>query len=420
MPFLMVLNRGEQSLLLGLTFISLLPILLKKYSAKSHFSSFTIVIFFSSVASFTFLIHPKALFYTPVFMIAAIYIGISNRKYIVSTFLTCFSILLSHQSFKFWNSRFLSCEAPIIKSIFEAQSLLISDLLSSPWEFLGRGIKNLIHSYVYFKNTLFELHYQANWLPSSTEIKLDFFSTMNDVLIILTFLSIFIWALFKIPQFVWHDFQKRIVQYDICIVIALFVGNFGCAFFRSTKNFYDSSLALPVLFLIALLLFTRQVNQNSTSKKNHQVYLLLVIVSILSLSNLVLKFYQFPLSNWISEGRVNGQADSISINNYLKVQDAVLITGSACGIEPNNHNLHLAIDYETYFPFKNAKKIFLIPTILMDVNDKDEQGKYLLNFLNKNNSAGLLARCDSLPGDISQRSRKKGLYCCMSQEDIKK
>jgi hypothetical protein len=333
--------------------------------------------------------------------------------------LSCFSIFLSYQSFQFWNSRFLSCEAPVIKSLFEAQSLLISNLLSSPWKFLEVGLENSINSYIYFKNILFKLHYQANWLPSSTEIKLDFFSIFNDALIILTFIFILVLVIFKITQFAWYDFQKRIFSYDICIVIALFVGNFACAFFRSTKNFYDSSLALPVFFLIALLLFTRHVNQELTSKKTNHLFLILLTIAIFSLCNLILTFYPFSLSNWISEGRVQGQAESISINNYWKVQSEIKSSASVCGIESKNNNLHLAIDYETYFPFKNSKKIYLIPTILMDVKDKDTKGKYLLSFLFKNDSAGLISRCDSLPEDLIQRSRKEGLYCCMSYEDIK-
>jgi hypothetical protein len=419
MPFLMVFNRGEQSLLLGLTLISLLPFWVSKPSRMTFLRSCFIITIFMFASSFTFLTHAKSLFYAPVLLVSAIFLGVFSKKYWLGTILSGFSILLSYQSYQFWNHRFLNCKDKGIQSIFEAQSLLVSELFHSTGVFFISGLKNLKHSYVYFKNTLFQLNYQSNWLPASPDIKLDFYSTLLDVFFILIFISLLIAVIYQIVRLVCHDVRKKILRYDLIIMLALLLGNVGCAFFRSTKNFYDAGLALPIFYVVALILFTRHEPPSSEKKSNYRIFhILIIMVAIGSLSNLVLKFYPYPMSNWSTMGRTPLQEDSISVVNYANIQQKIILSGAQCGIEPFNTNERLAVDYETYFPFKNSTHLYLIPTVLMGLEDQSNQDKYLLQFLRDRQSAGFVARCDSLPPKLISTSKKLGDYCCMSQKGI--
>jgi hypothetical protein len=413
-----VLNRGEQTLLVGLTLICLSPYVVAKYRPTTNRTWIFLVAGFFLATSYMFSIHPKTLLFLPLMLVAVFYLAVASKRAWVGVLLSGWLALIAYESYSFYAGNLMVCtDSPFADSVIKAQSLSPASLFSAPNDFVISGLRDLIHSYVYVKNALFELHYAFEWLPTSQDQKLGWFSSVNDVAITLIFYSTLGYAVFALTKKVRGCFQSGRIGHETTMPLALFIGMFSCAFLLRAKNFYESSLMLPLLLLLVAMLLAGSPRAKQDGRVRPYIFKFLLVAAIASQMNLILTFSAYPFNSWLAGGLVEGQELSTSFFNYDKTRNDVVEAAANCGIVPGEANTHLVVDDSTYFPFKDAYQPYHALAISRAL-EKSIGDANLMRFLKGKNSAGLITRCDTLSPEIRRLTRQQGNYCCISQQDI--
>ena len=417
LPFLLPLNRGEQTLLVGLTLICILPFIASRNQPKSHWAWVLLALIFLLTTSITFSTHPKTLYFTPLFLVSALHLSATSKKVWIGVVLQAGLALICYDSLIFWLDRFHCPEVPAMNAYFKSQSLSIGTLFSSPKEFVLSGLQQLGHSHVYIRNVLFERHYQSEWLPSLSDQKLGWFSGIVDVFISLIYFSTLVYVVFALAKKLRASLRTREFAPETTIPLALFAGILSCAFFYVGKNFYESTLFLPLFLLLAVLLFSASPEAKQGCRVSTLIFRTLLVTSIASQLNLIFTFSTYIPYPWLAGGQVAGQPASISPFNYDKTRKDVIDAAANCGIKARDLNSHLVIDNSTIFTFKDAYNPIHIGYVTGRY-EKYTGGMGLFLFLKERNSAGAITRCDSLSPEILKLSKQHASYCCVSQQDI--
>jgi hypothetical protein len=417
LPFVLALNRGEETLLVGLTLICILPFIATRNRPKSHWAWALLATIFILATSITYSTHPKTLYFTPLFLVSALHLSVTSKRIWIGAVLQAGLALILYYSLAFWLGRFHCPEVPAMDAYFNSESISIRVLFSAPQEFVLSGFQRLAHSYVNIKNVLFERHYQQEWLPSLPDQKLGLFSGVIDVFISLIYFSTFVYVVFTLAKKLRAGLRAREFALETTIPTALFAGILSCWFFYSGKNFYESTLILPLFLLLAVLLFSASHEAKQGCRVCTPIFRALLITSIGSQLNLISTFTAYIPDPWLAGGQVAGQPASVSPFNYSNTRKDVIDAASNCGIKASDHNSHLVVDYSTIFTFKNA----FHPIHIGYATGRYE--KYtgemgLIQFLRERNSAGVITRCDSLTPEIRKLSKQHVSYCCISQQDI--
>jgi hypothetical protein len=417
LPFLLALNRGEQTLLVGLTLICILPFTASRNQPKSNWAWALLASIFLLTASITFSTHPKTLYFTPLFLVSALHLSATSKKVWIGVVLQAGLALICYDSLIFWLDRFHCPEVPALEVLLKSQSLSIGTLFSSPKEFVLSGLQQLGHSHVYIRNVLFERHYQSEWLPSLRDQELGWFSGTVDVFISLIYFSTLVYVVFVLAKKLRASLRTREFAPETTISLALFAGILSCAFFYVGKNFYESTLFLPLFLLLAVLLFSATPEAKQGCRVCTLIFSTLLVTSIASQLNLIFTFSAYIPYPWLTGGQVAGQPSSFSPFNYDNTRKDVIDAAANCGIKAGDLNSHLVIDNSTFLTLKDAYNPIKIEFVT------GPYGKYtgdmgLIRFLKERNSAGVITRCDSLPPEIMKLSKRHASYCCVSQQDI--
>lgn len=417
LPFLMVLSRSEQPLLLGLTLICIVPYIVAQYPPKTNRAWVFLAILFFLIISYMFSSHGKTFFFVPLMLVSALYLSIISKRIWVSFVLLAGLALICYDSLNFWSAYYYCPDAPLLYAVLNAHTLSIGELFAAPEKFILAGLRNSTHFYVYIKNALFHGQYQSNWLPSSGDHEMGWFPSAIDVVVGLIYLSTVGYIVLALVKKLRTNFHERKLEQETAIPLALFVGMLSCSFILEDKNFYESSLFLPLFILLAFLLLPISLNTNQICRACPFIFKSLLIISILSQFNLILTFAAYIPSPWLTGGKIAGQGLSISSFNYTNTRKNVIDAAANCDIKEEDLNKHLVIDDSTYFPFKDAYRPFHA-LYIANFFGKDIGDENLIPFLREKESAGVITSCDSLSLVIRKLSTKSGNYCCISRQNI--
>lgn len=417
LPFLLVLNRPEQSLLIGITYFCLLPFILARYQFKSNWVWALLTLSFLLVASYIFSSHPKTFFFLPLIIVSALHFGFSSRRIVLGISLFAGLAWISYDSLTFWSNRIYCSDAPLVNGIFKSISLSFESLFTQPGQFLLGGLDNVIHSKEYIKNLLFQQRYQSDWLPSNSDQKLGGAVASINYAMKAIFVLGFGYVIVALTNRVRADFHDRKLVPQTIIPAALLIGVFFYTFFLAGKNFYESSLVLPLALLLIVLLFPLSGPSTFLNRSYSFIFGILLITSIVSQINLIRSFTAYIPYPWITGGQVSGQDLSISPFKFSKKRDEMIDAAALCGIRANHYNPHLVIDDLTYFTFKNAYKPFHVLYVAsfwgQDIGDKN-----FFSFLRQKKSVGVITSCNRLPPEIRTLAKEHADFCCFSQQDI--
>jgi hypothetical protein len=417
LPFLLVLNRSEQPLLLGLTLICILPYIVVQYQPRTNLAWILLLVIFLITTSYMFFSHPKTFFFIPLLVVSALHISLTSKRIWIWVILFAGLMLIFYENLVFSTNRMSCPNAPLLDEILKSQSLSVGTLFETPKEFLLAGMHNLAHSYKYFKNALFEWHYQSDWLPSSHDQKQGWFSGLIDVVVSLIYLSTVVYVVFSLVKKLRSSLKEGKLVAGTTIPLALSVGIISCGLLLAGKNFYESSLILPLLFLLVVLLLPANFDEIKDCRLCPFIFITLLFASILSQLNLILTFTPYIPNSWLSGGRVDGQELSISSFNYINTRREVIDAAANCNIKVGALNPHLVIDDSTYFPFKDSYRPFHILYVARAFG-KDIGDRNFFPFLKEKNSAGVITSCGSLSPELLKFSKKHSNYCCISRQDI--
>ena len=200
LPLLLVLNRSEQPLLVGITLVSILPYFATQCQPRTNLAWMFLVGIFCLTTSYMFFSHPKTFFFIPLMLVSALQLSVASKRNWIGVVLLAALALICYDSFTFWTNYLYCPDAPLLDVILKSQSLSIGTLFTTPGEFVFAGLRHVSHSYIYIKNILFQLHYQSNWLPSSHDQELSWPITLVDVAVSVIYLSTVGYVIFALVK----------------------------------------------------------------------------------------------------------------------------------------------------------------------------------------------------------------------------
>ncbi|MES2181595.1 MAG: hypothetical protein V4493_05810, partial [Pseudomonadota bacterium] len=254
LPFLMILARSEQWLIVLIGFYCLLPVFSKhilRPASILHDLGWLFV--FVLATSLFFYVHPKAIFFFPLVIISAYYsLGVKRKLLLVISI--SFIIICSVQSVLFAKATSRCDSAPKLSAMLSSQTIDFSLIKTQPEKFIATAIKNTIKAPVKVVNHIvFNNSYQSGWLPASNKSDKGFIVKLANGVAKTTFLFCIFGALMLPFRFLWKARNISGRDERFFIIIALWVGLVGHLAIYNAWNFYSGALILPLSIWMLVL-----------------------------------------------------------------------------------------------------------------------------------------------------------------------
>jgi hypothetical protein len=413
MPYLWVISRPEQFMLVPLLILSITTLYMPKQINVNQ--QVFVAACFGMIASIFFYAHPKSLFFAPfIFTAAWLLFRSYNRIIYVTMFL--YIALLSVQVLRD-TSLLSSCkDAPGIQALLAINSLMPADFIKDPFFFLTQLLNNLLESP---NRTLvhltFNTTFQSGWLPplKNQSITIIWLNTLINytllcLILVTHFGAIGLGAVYAI---------RRKITAPLLLAALLACGNIINAGLYNLQNFYAGIQYIPISITIAMLLIGWIANECSKlTKISSLVKLYIISLGLLSISTLFYTVTPNLVHNSQSEtANIPDQPLSIPVFNIEKHLASIRELGNLCKIKGNPE--HLVIDHMTYFAYLNSRSPVHVLYISELGYGSDLTNGRLLPFLKKNKTPAIITRCEWMPPEFRthQNQSSRG-YCCANIE----
>jgi hypothetical protein len=341
LPFLTVLNRPEQGLMLILVLACTLPFIFhERERERSPALTWLLALVYVLLSWMILAIHMKAVFLLPVMLLSAC---CCLRKWRPITLVVAAVGFGAWQTLTLWLTRADCPESPFLQDVFRRQNMSPHDLESGPLSFLSQTLANIRGVKDYWRATGFQDIYQANWLPPSGSPLTVFDKILNAcvpilmavaaVLIIRAFAKTFSQAVQR------RKLPDPAASISMCLLLCLL----AIACFQKGKNFYESSLAIPMLGLAVLLILPAQV-----TRKARIAFAGLAALAVASQLTLALSFYPH-LAAW----RAAQAARPVQ-------QEHIRTLAARCGVKIDQTTSHLLVDTQTYTVLWPTRQLYFL------------------------------------------------------------
>ncbi len=401
LPLMMVLNRPEQILRIGAATACLLPLIAGRVERPSRRNTLLLGLPLLGAAALMLPQHPKAMLFLPLLSVSLYYICRPSRDWLAFLLLASSLGLLADQSFSVWNAR-VQC----VEALGFVPTVPLSLLRSDPFLFFQTGLKSLYGFAAYLDSASFRSQYQVLWLPSAFHTPAFLLRPLH-ILVRTIFSLALAYGILALYLRLRRDYALRRLTVETAMPLALSVTIAIVGFFQAHKIFYDSSLILPLILLVDLLLVSEALPWISPPSSASYAAVMLLLSSFASQAYLLSSFHRLI---GIRESTIG---PSIALSNYDSTRTHMQIDTAAlrCGIGKEKE-LRLAVDDMTYFAFQRTREPTLI-TYLYWVK-VDLPGR-LLAFLAGIGSTGIITRCDTLLSDLRPFAVREGDICCLGR-----
>lgn len=394
MPFLMVFNRPEQSLLLWLTIAFFVMFWFDKHRVTGVMAKIALTVFFALLACLVAATHPKGLFFFPVILLAWWRPVKSPALMLPLLAVMAWSAL---DTTHVWQMRTACAESPWLTKIFQSLSLQPQQLFKDPRGFFDAGQANLLAFRSYVENIQFKDEYQSAWLPDTPKVSSSF---VTGVLInALTWLPLLAVLIFVVLNLTLQAIRQQVGWWSITFMLTLSLTSL--VFMQSNKNFYEAGIVLPILLLICVFSFAP--SGEVPNRLLTQVLLPLMMVGGTLSSYTRYDLFWSHTQAWRTE-RANGPADITKLRTFAMDQ---------CKISATSENL--VLDLSTYHAFWQHRRPSFIPFFAgwWATGTKFEET------LAKQSSGGMVTACHGLPAGLAAFTKQQSGYCCASAADLK-
>jgi hypothetical protein len=416
LPYLWVLSRSEQFIILSILILCLLALYLPL--KKSKWQSFIVTIAVVFIVSIFFYVHPKSLFFTPLILVL-IWKITSSMHFFVRLSLFSYIIMLVFQVF-FDASLMSECnDAPILRDLLKSYTLPLNLLIVHPFVFIELAFSNIIHlperilNHLIFSNT-----FQSGWLPPLETPKI--IRVLNEIIYYILFVLVVLTHLLSIFLSIFLLIRQKL-EFRVVVAALLAVANIANAAFYVNQSFYDGLQYIGFsLLILCLLLSLKDSVVFVFLYRFYRLFLIpLIVLSVISMSTLL--YFVTPIlwsnSNY-EDAKIPGQNTSIPVFKVDKHLESIRKLGAVCNI-PENNARSIVVDQMTYFAYiQNSRPIHILYTAT-DYFGADLKGKKLISFLETVNSPGVIARCDFFPEVFDAYKIKDGRgYCCANLDKM--
>lgn len=394
LPFLMVLNRPEQPLLIWLTLGFFVMLWFDKHRVSGLAGKCLLTAFFALLACLVAATHPKGLFFFPVVLLAwwrpvkSIPLGLSLIAVMVWSALDTTHV---------WQMRTACAESPWLTKVFQSISLQPQQLWQDPTGFIDAGKANLAAFRSYVQNIQFQDEYQSAWLRATPVVSSSF---LTGVLVnALTWLPLLVATMLTMLNLGRQLWRREAGWWPTGLALALSLT--ALIFIQSNKNFYEAGIVLPVILLVCIFSFTPQEGAGNRLLTHVLLPLMLVAATLSAYTRHALFWDHAHI--WKAE-RMRGSVDISKLRSFAMDQ---------CSISDKSENLIL--DFSTYHAFWQHRRPMFFGFFTQwwgtETNYKET--------LAKRNSGGLVISCQDFPADLTKIIKQSNGYCCASAADLK-
>lgn len=404
-PLLMVINRPEQTLLLGLAAVLLAPFVLPKRLSVAGGGAWLATL--SLITVWLVSQHPKALLFAPLIALSG---WLTLRSWTMRAILIVTLGYLVLHSYQYWTMRNACPADPAIAEGVARQLMPLSALASDPLAALAWLSRNLFQSWQWPRSVLFWSFYPSDWFPRHP---LTLLTGAAFVLVAGVLLSLFLLILAEVLYWGRRTIKELRISKEAAVIIVLVASLFGLSSLQAGKGVYEAVLALPLLFLGALVCaptrWRRAIRRAAIGLSATSLISQMALWSLLATHT----------NAFLQGGYIASQHKSFSAFRYESAARRISETAAQCGIDSQAPPPGLVIDDYTYPVFSRSFRPLHVSYALLTYDSLQERftpmtGKATTAFLRHVRSGGVIAGCHLLPDPLRQHAQSGGDFCCVS------
>ena len=408
MPFLLVISRPEQVLLIALTCF-LYPLLKPVSVPPSLGRALVLAVGGWALCSYALAAHPRAAFAVPLMLL---FIWSITRRPRIAGCAGAGILAVAFVSYRDFALRVACPGDPDIAALFV--KINIGSALDQ-----GKLLP-------YLKDVLFSLRRTAGWYINEFTLRSKYASDMlpgfSHPLLgwaVELFFSLLVVAGIAAFLLLAARFRReRETRLAVAGVGALWFFYFACVGSRILKFDYEAELMEPVMAMAALsslwLAWPRLILRFGGARvavAARGALIILLALSVASQGWLLINDAPYAWGAWKKPGYAAGQAFSITTFGYGRLKAQILATARLCGIDPAASPHHLVVDELTYFALANAYEPFFMT--YFDENGWRQGLGDPRPLWRAGKSAGMVVACQRTQSVFADAVTRNGAFCCL-------
>ena len=408
LPFLLVMNRPELELIVGIA--TLLALVLGASGTERAWPAWAAL---ACVQYYLFAHHPNAILLMPLLVASWLAVRVPGFAKILGMLWTG---TLAASLLGFY-SQLLQCPLdPYVRGLFLRNTLTPELFRQFPDYFFWQAFRNLFGSLEYASNVVFRTEYMVDWLPRDPLRAYGLGALVNPAILAAWSLPL-VYSVARLlaplaarrPPAEAGDPARRAAR---LLLFGLFTSLALTCAAQINRNDYRSTQILLMLLLCGVLALIGQIESIRESVWR-KVMGFACAVCIVSQIQFLLSFAPHALGSWRTPGRTPAQLASLNHVGYASYRADVLIAARQCGIAEDHPPDHLVLDDSTYPAFWRSR----LPYHLVYLTSGWAHGiGNLKALLEERNYGGIVARCDTLPISLRRLTSESNGICCASRQ----
>jgi len=411
LPFMLVISRPEQPILLALTAALCLATrgVNARLSVEDGAASSAIkagVVALCGMVALSY--HLKGIVFMPVFLAAAAFSsrGAKGRWY--RTAASGALIGMTVVALPYWIGRFRCPADPLLAAKLGQENIASVIFNAGP---IGPKIGRLLgglNPLDYILLTVPKMRNMSDWLPPHI---LGHGAALGwTILIMICWAACMIAAIGGLVAIARRGAPDRSNGRRIALALPIIATVMAWSVAQIHKNVYESALTAPLTILSFMLVFTAVRESRALGRLMRalsRVALGCAAVSVVLLTC----YYGSPLLRIARQpGYIAAQKSSLSAYGYGGVRDEIRRTGALCGLTNDRTSKGVLTDDLTYIAYMNSWRPLHRTGVLSNWNGSISDPAA---YLRAHQSSGAVIGCHYLPPGLRARARQNGPYCCL-------
>jgi hypothetical protein len=404
MPFLLVMNRPELTIQLGVAALVLGAVVVRRAPPRWLRSEGVRLVCYLLLIVVLLGAHPKTLVFAPLFVVTgALWLrGWAPRMVALAVLLAT-----AAQTHVFASERYACPNDAWTAGKLAEVAVPVSAAWRAPAAFVRQARENLFATPRYFGHLGFKGNYMAGWLPDHARL-----ARLDDVGDGCVYAAIGLLGLGVAAAFahaLWVLARERRLDPARGLALVLVSSLAAQIALQGHKNAYDGAL-LITLGGLGLVLGWPPDAARRFRRPLQAVFVFLVLTTLLSEGRLLYHFGPWATGKWLAGGNLPGEIEgTISGFRYARVNAEVRAAAERCGIDVAQRPKFVLVDDLTYPALAGAT----YPLHTMGVSWWGVGIPDQFEFLRAFGSEGVVVRCRSVTPELQARARRSGELCCL-------
>lgn len=409
LPFLMVLSRPEQPILLTTTAALLIAAVSQRKIEEHTFGAWLraglIVLLGILAASW----HMKGILFLPLFLVCLFYSS-QGRSTLAPRIMAMVSLTaISAWAASYWISRFTCLgDAAIAKRLSEQN---IASALSEPGSLAGKMLLafNGANPSQYVMLTVAKPIPMSGWLPlgqfppAGTQLQL-----VGLLIVWNLAMGIGLLCLLRLVAVRWRE---RRLDFSVAVPVVAMGTVLVWGMSQFHKNEYEATTVLPALLLFILFPLAAIAWTPQRTRQLGKVVLGFTAFSLVSQLAVALLFVPALLQVAQRPGFILGQRFSASAFGYGTIREQIVQTARQCGIGDQGRAIHPLVDDVTYFAMASSWQPYHWLGVLEEWNGEIRDP---IAYMKSKGSQGIIVGCRNLKLPWRNQAIRNGDFCCIS------